>query len=270
MRRLLLASAALIGLWAPSAHAQCPAAIPNPANQNAVFCFTENKPVGIRCATAIDPTSCDNLNAMAWSSGFLTPDGLSYLQQIGFCAIPAPFPLPPGILDFCPRGCFAADTQILTGGKSATGTNDYVAASSVAPNSSVMTMADDASVGDVSLARHAVKRIVLGPEDLDLFVFALSNGRALRVTQHHPMVLDDGSIIEARKVSPGMSFVGVDGEVVAVNAITRETPTADVFNFVTGSDTLLGHIIVAEGVLVGDLKIQNDLESEQAAIELRR
>jgi len=270
MRQLLLTSAALIGLWAPSADAACPAAIPNPADQNAVFCFTENKPIGTRCATAIDPATCDNLNAIAWNGGLLTADGLAYLQQIGFCAVPLPPPLPLAILDFCPRGCFAADTQILSEVKSAGGGASYVPASSVAPNSPVMTMADDASIGGVSLAQHSVKRIVLGPEDLDLFVFALSNGRALRVTQHHPMVLDDGSIIEARKVSPGMSFVGVDGAMVSVAAITREAPTADVFNFDTGSSTLLGHIIVAEGVLVGDLKIQNDLESEQASIDLRR
>lgn len=269
MRRLLLFSAALSGLWAHSAHAQCPAAIPAPADQNAVFCFTENKPIATRCATAIDPTTCDNLNAIAWNGGLLTPDGLSYLQQIGFCAVVGQPPLPFAIYDFCPRGCFAADTQILSGARSAEGPL-YVAASAVEPNSSVLTMADDASLGDLSLATHSVKRIVLGPEDLALFVFALSNGHTLRVTQHHPMVLDDGKIIEARQVTPGMSFVGVDGATVAVTAITREETPADVFNFDTGSETMLGHIIVAEGVLVGDLKIQNELESEQASIDLRR
>jgi hypothetical protein len=268
MRRLLLASAVLIGFWTHAAHAQCPAAIPNPANQAMVQCFTINKPVGTRCATAIDSATCDTLNTNANNQGWLTPDGYAYLQSIGFCAIPAPIGLPPGILDFCPRGCFGAQTQILSSFRG--GRAQYVAAASVAPGSSLMSMSDSASVGDVLLSSRSVKRITMGPEDADLFVFALSNGRTLRVTQHHPMVLDDGTLIQASRVGPGMSFVGLDGQSVAVTAITRETPTADVFNFDTGSDTELGHIIVAEGVLVGDLKIQLQLEDEQGSIELRR
>jgi hypothetical protein len=146
-----------------------------------------------------------------------------------------------------------------------------VKAASVTPNSPLMSMADDANLGgDVSLASQSVKRIAMGPEDPKLFVFTLANGHTLRVTQHHPMVLDDGTVIEARKVTKKMSFVGLDGQPVAVTKITREKTTADVFNFDTGSETQLGHIIIAEGVLVGDLKIQNELEDEQGSIELRR
>src|ERR1041384_4766556 len=133
MRRLLLASATLIGLWTHVAHAQCPAAIPNPANAAMVQCFTVNKPVGTRCATAIDSATCDNLNTLAKNNGWLTPDGYTYLQSIGFCAIPAPVGLPPGILDFCPRGCFAAETRLLTSVRA--GRAHYVQASSVVPNS---------------------------------------------------------------------------------------------------------------------------------------
>jgi hypothetical protein len=272
MRRSLLVSAILIGLWTHAAHAQCPAAIPAPADSTAVACFTVNKPVAQRCATAVSPADCDAFNAMAWNAGLLTPDGLSYLNDILFCAIVVSIPpgAPPRIYDFCPRGCFAADTQLLSSFKSAGGAADYVQASSVAPKSTLLSLTDDASLSDIILAPQSVKRVVLGPEDADLFVFALENGRTLRVTQHHPMVLDNGKIVEASQVGPGMSFVGIDGQSVTVTAITREKPTADVFNFETAGDTKLSHIIVAEGVLVGDLKIQNELASEQASIDLRR
>jgi len=272
MRRLLLVSATLIGLWTHSVHAQCPAAIPAPADQTAVACFTTNKPVAQRCATAVSPSDCDTFNAMAWNASLVTADGLAYLNSIAFCAIVVSIPpgAPPRIYDFCPRGCFAADTELLSSIKPVGETASYVQAASVAPKSSLMSLADDSSLSDVILAPQSVKRVVLGPEDIDLFVFVLANGHTLRVTQHHPMVLDNGKIIEARQVSPRMSFVGLDGQSVAVTAIRRERPTADVFNFDTGGDTQLSHIIVAEGVLVGDLKIQNELESEQASIELRR
>jgi hypothetical protein len=90
------------------------------------------------------------------------------------------------------------------------------------------------------------------------------------VTQHHPMILASGQIIEASQVDRAMAFVGLDGNPVAIKSITREQAIGDVFNFQTAGDTQLSHVIVAEGILVGDLKLQNELEAEQSSIQLRR
>jgi len=80
---------------------------------------------------------------------------------------------------------------------------------------------------------------------------------------------DSGKIVEATLVDTRMSFVGLDGRPVAITAITREKAVDEVFNFETTGETQLGHIIVAEGVLVGDLKLQNEVE-EEGSIGLRR
>jgi hypothetical protein len=242
--------------------------VPVPANETDIACYT-NKPVGQRCATAIDQTVCDFLNNTALSNNLITQGGFDFLQNVSFCAIVQDLGQGFRIFDFCPKGCFAADTQIASSVAS-DGLADYVPARSVAPNSTLLSLTDDASFSDVLLAPQSVKRIVLGPEDAALFVFTLANGRTLRVTQHHPMVLDSGEIVAARKVSPKMSFVGLDGQPVKVTAIAREKPTADVFNFETAGATHLSHIIVAEGVLVGDLKIQDELADEEGSIALRR
>jgi hypothetical protein len=268
MRQLMLSSALLIGLWPDSASAQCPAVVPVPANQTDIACYTVNKPINQRCATAIEPNVCSFLNNTALGQGLVTQDGFDFLGSVGFCAIV----MDPGtgfrIVDFCPVGCFAADTQFLStiGPK---GQASFLSASSVEPDSQLMGMAAP-SLRDVVLAPQSIQRIVVGPEDADLFVFGLVNGSTLRVTSHHPMVLDSGKIIEAAKVDPGMSFVGFDGKTVAINSITREKPVGDVFNFETRSDKQLGHIIVAEGVLVGDWKIQRELVDEEGSIALRR
>jgi hypothetical protein len=268
MKQLLLASALLIGLWPDSASADCPATVPVPANQTDIACYTVNKPINQRCATAIEPAVCTFLNNTAKSQNLVTQGGFDFLQSIGFCAIV----MDPGtgyrIVDFCPVGCFAATTQMLSS-FSPDGTTNYVAAQSVRPNIPLLSLADE-SLSDVSLAPHSVKRVVYGPESTHLFVFRLSNGQTLKVTQHHPMVLDNGKIIEAAQVDMTMAFAGIDGNPVAIKAITREKPTADVFNFETRSDKQLGHIIVAEGVLVGDWKIQSELADEEGSIALRR
>jgi hypothetical protein len=267
MRQLLLATVILVGIWPDSARAQCPAAIPSPANAFHVQCFTINKPVGIRCATAIEPAICAQFNTGALNAGYLTLDGYNYLVSIRFCAIT--HPVLPGIFDFCPEGCFAADTQILSS-VTTDGEASYMSAQSVKPDSPLMSMADESSLDDVFLAQRSVKRIVAGPEDAGLYAFSLANNRTLRVTMHHPMVLDSGVLVEAKDVDLSMSFAGMDGKPVAIKSITREKPTGDVFNFETRGETQLSHIIVAEGVLVGDLKIQNELSDEEGSIALRR
>ena len=269
MKQVLLAGAVLVGVWADSAYAQCPAAIPSPANATAVQCFTLNKPVNVRCATAVEPAECAILNQNALNRGLLTADGYNYLTSIRFCAIAFDIGTGWKIYDFCPEGCFGSDTELLSN-FTPDGRASYLTAESVKPGTSLMSMADTASLGEVSLGAQSVKRIVMGPEDAGLYAFGLANGRTLRVTMHHPMVLDNGVIIEASKVEMGMSFVGLDGRTVAIKSITRERPNGDVYNFDTGSDTQLGHIIVAEGVLVGDLKIQQELSDEEGSIALRR
>lgn len=269
--RKLLAVVVFLGLSHDLAHAQCPVSIPNPANKFDVDCFSVGKPVGQRCATAINPTACNALNTRGENLGLLTSDGYAEVVAIKFCAMVMDLGLGDGplIYDFCPMGCFATDTRVLTG-VTGDGKASYAPAAAMLPQGTLMSMTDDAGLHDVVLAPQPVKRIVYGPEDSKLFVFALANGSTLRVTEHHPMVLHNGRIVEARKVDSRMSFIGLDGRPVAIRAITREKAIGDVFNFETAGETQLNHIIVAEGVLVGDLKLQDELETEQNSIELRR
>jgi len=225
--------------------------------------------VNQRCATAIEPTVCTFLNNTALSQGLVTQGGYDLLGTVHFCAIVNNLGAGFRIFDFCPEGCFAADTQVLGSVKS-DGLASYTPAAMLSPGGQLVTLADDSSLGDVALTAQDIKRIVFGPEEGQLFVFTLANGHTLKVTTHHPMVLDSGKLVEASKVEPGSSFIGLDGRSVAVVQITREKPTADVFNFETAGHTQLSHIIVAEGVLTGDLKIQNELSDEDDAIGVRR
>jgi len=263
-----------LGFGASSAHG-CPATIPKPANAADCQCFASIS--SLRCGSGIPPSTCIIMQSTAWNAGLLTADGLTWLQTNGYC--PVHYDVGDGngdlIYSICPQGCFAGDTQILTDDTSY-GKSGYTSASTLAsmftlPKApSLMTMSDEASLREVTLTTRPLERFVYGPEEPSLFVFMLANGSTLRVTQHHPMVLSNGKIVEAAQVSEHASFVGIDGRRVAITSITREKTFDDVFNFETAGDTLLGHIIVAEGVLVGDLKLQNELENEQKSIQLRR
>ena len=57
---------------------------------------------------------------------------------------------------------------------------------------------------------------------------------------------------------------------VAITAIGRRQADADVVNFETQGDSELNHIIVAEGVFVGDLVWQNQLAADLGKVALRQ
>lgn len=282
MRRIMaitvLAIPMFLGFETGSAHAQsCPITIPVPADATACACFATLSHA-MRCASGISATQCSNFQQTAFKDGLVTSDGLTWLQANAYCPIVVDIGSGPEIFSICPQGCFASDTQLLTSGTgnsksgfttaSALGTK--MLSASAAPSATLMSMADDASIHGIGLTTRSVDRFVTGPETVPLFVFTLANGSTLRVTQHHPMVLHSGKIIEAAQVKPNEAFVDVNGRRVGINSITRAMTSDDVFNFQTVGDTDLSHVIVAEGVLVGDLKLQNELEFEQTSIQLRR
>jgi len=246
----------------------CPTIAPIPSNSFVTSCLSNNMS---RCADEITSSVCDILRNQAQSQGYITPEAASWLAARGYC--PAVYDMGDGwgtrLRGVCRWGCFAEDTEMLTGF-----TDDgqvlTTPAAQITAADTLMSMADESSFVETELVPRAIGTPVHGEEKPPLFVFVLGNGSTLRVTQHHPMVLASGLIVEAAQVETGASFVGIDGKPVAVRSISRERATGDVYNFETASDTQLGHIIVAEGVLVGDLKLQNDLAREQSSIELRR
>jgi hypothetical protein len=224
-----------------------------------------------RCADEITLGACDVLRTSAKSLGFIDDSALRYLVSANLC--PVVYDMGDGwgtrLRGVCRPGCFADDTELLTGFSDG-GEPLTTPAAKITADDTLMSMADESSLAGVDLVPRSIETLIHGPETPALFVFALGNGSTLRVTQHHPMVLASGIIVEARQVKSGASFVGFDGKPVAITSITRERTTGEVYNFETASDTELGHIIVAEGVLVGDLKLQDDLAREEGAIAHRR
>jgi len=246
----------------------CPAIAPIPSDSFQCECKSRSQ---TRCADTITAAICGSLNTSARSLNYINDSAVTWLTANGYCAVVYDMMDGNGtrLQGVCRPGCFAEDTQIMTGFND-DGSACNAPAAAITELDTLLSMADESNLVGVELVSRSIRTPVHGPETPALFVFALGNGSTLRVTQHHPMVLANGLIVEAAQVKHGAAFVGIDGKPVAVTSISREQTTGDVYNFETASDTQLGHIIVAEGVLVGDLKLQNDLASEQTSIELRR
>jgi hypothetical protein len=236
---------------------------PVPTDASVCACKTANSSTA-RCNN-VPPSVCSQLITNALSAGLITPDAQAWMLTNGWC----PILISGALTALCPNGCFDPDTQILSGVTS-DGDASYTSAAQLAAHDALLTLSDEAELDAVDLVSRPISRVVHGPEESQLFAFALSNGATLRVTSHHPMVLDSGLIVEAADVVLGSAFVGIDGQPVKVTEITRVPATGDVFNFETHAESQLGQVMAAEGVLVGGLKLQNELAAEETLIALRR
>jgi hypothetical protein len=247
---------------------QCTAILPALADDFDMACKAADES---GCTNRLSDQQCTDNNNEVRSVPAITATAYQWLMDNHRCAIAYDNGDGTGyhVQAVCPSGCFAEDTQILTASNQ-DGLTASKPAAQITVKDVLIAMADDASVDDIKLVGRTNGVAMHGPEIPPLFVFTLSNGAKLRVTEHHPMVLADGSVVWASTVKPRSLFMGVDGKPVRVVSIGREHTTGQVYGFETRSDTRIGHVIVAEGVLVGDLKLQDELQSELNGIEARR
>ncbi|WDE10556.1 hypothetical protein [Thalassomonas haliotis] len=170
----------------------------------------------------------------------------------------------------CKCGCFEADTNISVWSKEAQKVVD-IAAKDINAQHQLVALSADATLSAMTTGDFAIKTLTQGPEKPALFVFDLEDGTQLKVTQHHGMLLSSGEMVAAKDVNLKQSFISADSQSpVKIVNISREFTDKDVFNFETESDDVASHIIVAEGVYVGDLIWQNQLAKDLGAIAVRK
>ncbi|WP_375767338.1 Hint domain-containing protein [Archangium gephyra] len=168
----------------------------------------------------------------------------------------------------CKCGCFEANTLILTQDKDGFGA--WLEAKKVKETAKLVALDEAATLTKPSFSGKSIKAFSRGEEKPALYVFGLDNGRQLKVTQNHGMLLSDGRVVEAKTLDVGAEFVAVDGSTVRVTNLSFENTKKDVYNFEVDASFSAGHIIAAEGVLVGDLAWQNQLGREIGSIVVRQ
>lgn len=171
----------------------------------------------------------------------------------------------------CMFGCFDSNTKVLIYGQDEK--TLYCPASQISGATRLLSF-DPKSFLDAPLVQpRQITKIIKGDAGYKetLIDFQLANGRSLKVTPNHGMLLDDGRVILARHVKQGDSFVGLKGEKVAINNIATFEQDEGVINFrLAGPKDGSSHIMVAEGVFVGDHAWQADLEDDLNAIAIRK
>jgi hypothetical protein len=164
---------------------------------------------------------------------------------------------------WCYCGCFHPDTRILVHDKHAN-VQIYVRAGDIIKDLSryeLMVLDESADRNAVTLTPVAIEKYTSGPEKPALVIASLSSGVELKVSSQHAVMLSDGRMVVAEDLKEGEFLIGEKAEPVRIEKIVREKTEEQVINFMTVGKTLRSHMLIAEGVVVGDVAYQNDLVS---------
>ncbi len=151
------------------------------------------------------------------------------------------------LMDRTSCGCFQEDTQITLGDGKTTRAIDQLTES-------------DSVWNPILKKAQSIKRMTRGPEALPMLSIQTASGN-VTVTGGHPFPMPDGSIVQAHVLKVGDKVL-VNGEWETISAveIKQSEKQPVVWNLeLIGDDNQDTHFILANGIVTGDLKIQEDI-----------
>jgi hypothetical protein len=216
-----------------------------------------------RCTNAITQGTCEQELKYALDRGLVSGPAYDWGLQNGYYPV---IDRNDVVQAVCRCGCFAEDTAILAAA-GWTPVQDLTAGALVESYAGLESAPEE----PLPLAPLPLASVLSGDESQALYVFELANGHTLRLTRHHAVVLADGRIVAAHDVGPDDALMDyATGAPVRILAIGRQPAQGRVFNFEVAASESSGHIVVAEGVLVGDLAWQNQLQGDLGGVLVRR
>ncbi|MBF0208917.1 MAG: hypothetical protein HQK53_18805 [Oligoflexia bacterium] len=226
-----------------------------------------------RCASVPVPTEkCEKRRKKALSEHCINQE--EYNSLVGYGSFPmCDFDTnPPELMGWCACGCFDSSVNILTV------TDDGFLWKSAGQiiidwkSTKLASLQSESSLDNFSFAESDIRLATTGVEKQDLFNIETENGKGLKLTGEHPVLLSNGLMIPAKDLKVGDNLIGIDGEKKAILAIVRSGAGSSVMNFAIekNNSDKAAHIIAAEGVLVGDLVWQGSLQEEEKALFVRQ
>lgn len=165
------------------------------------------------------------------------------------CNIPANYE----IVGFCAGGCYTADQMILINGQEQS-IKDMLEQS----EKNVSTLDSDSTLDSLRLKEGKVfsfmKSIVSGVHPI--VEIETDSGKKIKVTLEHPLVLSNGSYIGAQDLKVGDALLNEFGEKEVVTSVLKKEIEGKVYNLRTDGGSETDRVIVAQGLLNGDLTVQ--------------
>jgi len=145
-------------------------------------------------------------------------------------------------------GCFSADTEITL--------------ADLTTKKASQIRSGDWLWNPIRRSPARVKKVVAGPEKKPMMEIVGSDFR-LKVTETHPFPTEN-EILQAKDLRPGDSVLGNGGRLLTIERVGRFFLSSDdrVWNFELeeSSGSWEDHVVLANGIMTGDLVLQNKLE----------
>ncbi|CBW26565.1 conserved hypothetical protein [Halobacteriovorax marinus SJ] len=171
------------------------------------------------------------------------------------------------IVGFCAGGCYTADQMILVNNR------EFSIKDMQDTNmKSVMTLDEDSALGSIKTKNGKVfsymKSIVSGTHPV--IRLETESGKKLEVTLEHPLIDNHGSYISAQDLKVGSMILNEFGEGERVTSVEKTEIEGKVYNLRTDGSKESDRIIVAGGLLNGDLTIQQRKANKANQVLLRK
>lgn len=212
-------------------------------------------------------------NAWAAKCGYLEASDAAYntgkKRYVIFAEMNAPRDAAASCLEnlhdigFCPLGCFAEGSQLLFDGR-------YLPIEQAfsREKGTVTALATGATWSNLTFTEEPIEFYTSGEQASGLLQIDLANGSRLRVTAQHPVVAGAGNVVPAQAVHPGDELLTLDGPVRVASA--ESVPYKGlVWHISPESERREANIHVAEGVLTGSLRFQNEWAADAYRLHLR-
>ena len=170
----------------------------------------------------------------------------------------------------CEWGCYTPEQRVLFSG----GYLPIGEAQSTETHVSAMTLAS--TLKNPHFADQEIEAFISGRTKETVLNLRTETGKSLRVTQNHPLVLGSGAVVKASQLRLEDSLIGLvdESDLSLVQAeklmsIQSEIYEGVVHNLEPVSTHKLNNIHVAEGLLNGSNRFQNEWSQKEFRIRMR-
>lgn len=239
------------------------------------FAVTIDKNNMIRCKPGVTPEKCERQRQNALAKKCIDEAAYDTLKAQG--GMPSCYEDDATLMGWCPCGCFSAETQIkvnsenLDQEETAQRVVDLFGAGN---RPQVAHLSADSSVSKgVKLKTSGVRNASVGPEELPLVVVDTDSQGSkghIELSSFHPVLLADGSILRAERLRPGHKLLNYLGKPETIKTVTRKNYAGLVYNFNVDSSVDSEHVVIANGLLMGDLYLQGSLTYFENQILVRQ
>ncbi len=220
----------------------------------------------------IPAKDCPDMQDYAYNDGNGCINGTEYNFAVKNVKAPFCSPLNRKIyVGWCRCGCFDSSTHLTSYNLLQDADEERLVSEFVAYENNVYAMTEMSTMSQPEFEPREVIATTVGPEEKPLVWVELADGTSLGLTEQHAVLLSTGEMITARELDASLhQLVKETGEFMPITKIEHVPTSNDVFNVLTDAGlSHTGHMIIANGYIVGDLMWQATLAADLHNIVVR-